>query len=226
MSTKSPQSRLYCLCINDGSLFNGLAMYFSCDRKKFHDNESTHILHNFWTSTHRGDGGVEASPPSSLAAPLPTACCVVVDAACLYAVSTSSACRRALMSLCCQRSLRRSSVPHAASRTACRCAGIPPDRRCAHARSPRTSALGRPCTWPRSVPDRRAHTAPSTPSPSYTSRSLRATHLQTCTHSCVCVCVCVRRPVADYPLGRIGSCLRPGMVRGPGPFIVNFFILN
>jgi len=24
--------------------------------------------------------------------------------------------------------------------------------------------------------------------------------------------------VADYPLGRIGSCLRPGMVRGPGPF--------
>jgi len=29
-----------------------------------------------------------------------------------------------------------------------------------------------------------------------------------------------------YPLGRIRSCLRPGMVRGPGPFIVNFFILN
>jgi len=29
-------------------------MYFSCDTKKFHDNESTHILHNFWTSTHRG----------------------------------------------------------------------------------------------------------------------------------------------------------------------------
>ena len=25
-------------------------------------------------------------------------------------------------------------------------------------------------------------------------------------------------PLADYPLGRIGSCLRPGMVRGPGPF--------
>jgi len=134
-------------------------------------------------------GGGRSFPPSPLAAPLPTACCVVVDAACLYAVSTSSACRRALMSLRCQRSLHRSSVPHAASRTACRCAGIPPDRRCAHARSPRTSALGRPCTWPRSVPDRRAHTAPSTPSPSYTSRSLRATHLQTCTHSCVCVCV-------------------------------------
>jgi len=34
-------------------------------------------------------------------------------------------------------------------------------------------------------------------------------------------------PVADYPLGRIGSCLklRPGMVRGPGPFIVNFLYL-
>jgi len=40
-------------------------MYLSCDTKKFHDNESTHILHNFWTSTHTG----EASP-SPLAAPL------------------------------------------------------------------------------------------------------------------------------------------------------------
>ena len=37
-----------------------------CDTKKFHDNESTHILHNFWTSTHRG----EASPLLTLAAPL------------------------------------------------------------------------------------------------------------------------------------------------------------
>jgi len=43
-----------------GSSLDGLAMYLSCDTKKFHDNESTHILslHNFWTSTHRG----EASP--------------------------------------------------------------------------------------------------------------------------------------------------------------------
>jgi len=41
-----------------GSLLDGLAMYLSCDTKKFHDNESTHILHNFWTSTYRG----EASP--------------------------------------------------------------------------------------------------------------------------------------------------------------------
>ena len=41
-------------------------MYLSCDTKKFHDNESTHILHNFWTSTDRG----EASRPSPLAAPL------------------------------------------------------------------------------------------------------------------------------------------------------------
>ena len=37
-----------------GSLLDGLAMYLSCDTKKFHDNESTHILHNFWTSIHRG----------------------------------------------------------------------------------------------------------------------------------------------------------------------------
>ena len=41
-----------------GSLLDGLAMYSSCDTKKFYDNESTHILHNFWTSTHRE----EASP--------------------------------------------------------------------------------------------------------------------------------------------------------------------
>ena len=32
-------------------------------------------------------------------------------------------------------------------------------------------------------------------------------------------------PLADYPLGRIGSCLRPGMVRGPGPFILIFLYL-
>ena len=41
-----------------GYLLDGLAMHLSCDTKKFHDNESTHILgpslHNFWTSTHRG----------------------------------------------------------------------------------------------------------------------------------------------------------------------------
>jgi len=49
-----------------GSLLDGLAMYLSCDTKKFHDNESTHILHNFWTSTHRG----EAFPLTPLAAPL------------------------------------------------------------------------------------------------------------------------------------------------------------
>ena len=37
------QSRLYCLCINV-ALLDGLAMYLSCDTKKFHDNESTHII--------------------------------------------------------------------------------------------------------------------------------------------------------------------------------------
>ena len=46
-----------------GSLLDGLAMYLSCDTKKFHDNESTHILHNFWTSNHGG-----SFPPSPLAA--------------------------------------------------------------------------------------------------------------------------------------------------------------
>jgi len=48
-----------------GSLLDGLAMYLSCDTKKFHDNESTHILHNFWTSTHIG-----GLLPLPLAAPL------------------------------------------------------------------------------------------------------------------------------------------------------------
>ena len=62
-----PQSRLYCL-YQRGSLLDGLAMYLSCDTKKFRDNESTHILHNFWTSTHRGKlppppGGATAPPP-------------------------------------------------------------------------------------------------------------------------------------------------------------------
>ena len=47
-----PQSRLYCLCINV-ALCSTAVVYLSCDTKKFHDNESTHILHNFWTSTHR-----------------------------------------------------------------------------------------------------------------------------------------------------------------------------
>jgi len=48
-----------------GSLLDGLAMYLSCDTKKFHDNESTQILYNFWTSSHRGK-----LPPSPLGAPL------------------------------------------------------------------------------------------------------------------------------------------------------------
>jgi len=29
-----------------GCLLDGIAMYLSCETKKFHDNESTHILHN------------------------------------------------------------------------------------------------------------------------------------------------------------------------------------
>ena len=53
-----------------GSLLDGLAVYLSCDTKKFHDNESTHILHNFWTSAHRG----EASPPPPGGATV-TNCC-------------------------------------------------------------------------------------------------------------------------------------------------------
>jgi len=48
-------------------LLDGLAMYLSCDTKKFHDNESTHILHNFRTSTHRGEAS-PLSPPGGATA--------------------------------------------------------------------------------------------------------------------------------------------------------------
>jgi len=70
-----PQSRLYCLCINVALCSTALQcicrVIRSCDTKKFHDNESTHILHNFWTSTHRE----EVSPlPLPLAAPLSVIC--------------------------------------------------------------------------------------------------------------------------------------------------------
>jgi len=43
-------------------------MYLSCDTKKFHDNESTRVLHNFWTSTMAPGGSF--SPFPRLAAPL------------------------------------------------------------------------------------------------------------------------------------------------------------
>jgi len=50
-----------------GSLLDGLAMYLSCDTKKFHDNESTYILHNFWTSTHRGEASATFPPGGATA---------------------------------------------------------------------------------------------------------------------------------------------------------------
>ena len=59
-----PQSRLHCL-YQRGSLLDGLAMYLSCDTKKFHDNESTHILHIFG----RPPIGGSFPLPLSLAAP-------------------------------------------------------------------------------------------------------------------------------------------------------------
>ena len=57
-----PQSRLYCLCINVALCSTALQCICRVIRKKFHDNESTHILHNFWTSTHRW-GKLPPSPP-------------------------------------------------------------------------------------------------------------------------------------------------------------------
>ena len=49
-----------------GSLLDGLAMYLSCDTKKFHDNESTHILHNFGRPPIGGK-----LPPGGATAPFP-----------------------------------------------------------------------------------------------------------------------------------------------------------
>ena len=76
-----------------GSLLDGLVMYLSCDTKKLHDNESTHILHNFWTSTHRGES---FPPPQSppLAATLLTwdvcVCVCVCMCVCVVVVHRSS----------------------------------------------------------------------------------------------------------------------------------------
>jgi len=50
-----------------GSLLDGLAMYLSCDTKKFHDNESTHM-----SNVRGGHPPIKGKlPPSPLAAPLP-----------------------------------------------------------------------------------------------------------------------------------------------------------
>ena len=46
-----------------GPLLDGLAMYLSCVTNKFHDNESTHILHNFWTSNTHIGGSFPPRPP-------------------------------------------------------------------------------------------------------------------------------------------------------------------
>ena len=65
-SVQSPPVPAVLSVYQRASLLDGLAMYLSRDTNKFHDNESTHILHNFRTSTHRG----EASFFHPLAAPL------------------------------------------------------------------------------------------------------------------------------------------------------------
>ena len=52
---RSPSVPVVLSVYQRGSLLDGLAMHLSCEAKKFHDNESTHILHNFWASTHRGE---------------------------------------------------------------------------------------------------------------------------------------------------------------------------
>ena len=45
-----------------GSLLDGLAMYLSCDTKKFHDNESTHT---YYIISGRPPIGGKASPRSA-----------------------------------------------------------------------------------------------------------------------------------------------------------------
>jgi len=60
----NPQSRLYCLCINVALCSTALQCICRVIRRNSMAMKAhTHILHNFWTSTHSG----EASP---LAAPL------------------------------------------------------------------------------------------------------------------------------------------------------------
>ena len=62
-----PQSRLYCLCINV-ALCSTALQCICRDTKKFYDNESTHILHNFCTSTHRGEASAPLPPGGATAA--------------------------------------------------------------------------------------------------------------------------------------------------------------
>ena len=59
---RSPPVPIVLSVYQRGSLLDSRAMYLSCDTKKFHDNESTHILHNFWTSTHRGGQAASRHP--------------------------------------------------------------------------------------------------------------------------------------------------------------------
>ena len=59
-----PEAHIYCSASGICRVW-----YLSCHTKKFHDNESTHILHNFGTSTHRGEASPLLRP---LAAPLLT----------------------------------------------------------------------------------------------------------------------------------------------------------
>ena len=60
-----PQSRLYCLWINVAHCSTALQCICRVIPKKFHDNESTHILHNFGRPPIGG-----SFPPPPLAAPL------------------------------------------------------------------------------------------------------------------------------------------------------------
>ena len=62
---EDPQSRLYCLCINVALCSTALQCICPVIRRSSMTMKA-HILHNFWTSTHRGG----ASSPSPLAAPL------------------------------------------------------------------------------------------------------------------------------------------------------------
>jgi len=56
---EDPQSRLYCLCINVALCSTALQCICPVIRRSSMTMKA-HILHNFWTSTHRG----EASSPS------------------------------------------------------------------------------------------------------------------------------------------------------------------
>ena len=74
---RSPPVPVVLSVYQSGSLLDGLAMYLSCDTKKFHDNESTHILDIFGRPLIGGK--LPPSPPAAPLRPLSKECQVPLE---------------------------------------------------------------------------------------------------------------------------------------------------